>query len=172
MDYNLAYSFFANQPFFLVDLNVTSLQAQSWGALYDDYLTLLDGAFAKFAYYKFNSVSVSDINAGESGNTIVPGAVDYLAAFNRNSGDAIGTIYLSNSGNPSPSISSSLYDDVAYEYWQHRLYTGTVTSSSRFYSNMAHSLFNPWNSTQELTCLLYTSPSPRDGLLSRMPSSA
>ena len=24
----------------------------------------------------------------------------------------------------------------------------------------------------ELTCLLYTSPSPRDGLLSRMPSSA
>ena len=27
-------------------------------------------------------------------------------------------------------------------------------------------------STQVLTCLLYTSPSPRDGLLSRMPSSA
>ena len=25
---------------------------------------------------------------------------------------------------------------------------------------------------QEYTCLLYTSPSPRDGLLSRMPSSA
>ena len=24
----------------------------------------------------------------------------------------------------------------------------------------------------EITCLLYTSPSPRDGLLSRMPSSA
>ena len=27
-------------------------------------------------------------------------------------------------------------------------------------------------STLEYTCLLYTSPSPRDGLLSRMPSSA
>ena len=26
--------------------------------------------------------------------------------------------------------------------------------------------------TQDNTCLLYTSPSPRDGLLSRMPSSA
>ena len=26
--------------------------------------------------------------------------------------------------------------------------------------------------TQVITCLLYTSPSPRDGLLSRMPSSA
>ena len=30
-----------------------------------------------------------------------------------------------------------------------------------------------WNVTPALhTCLLYTSPSPRDGLLSRMPSSA
>ena len=26
--------------------------------------------------------------------------------------------------------------------------------------------------TQDIVCLLYTSPSPRDGLLSRMPSSA
>ena len=29
-----------------------------------------------------------------------------------------------------------------------------------------------FNSTTSNTCLLYTSPSPRDGLLSRMPSSA
>ena len=29
-----------------------------------------------------------------------------------------------------------------------------------------------WGSTLGLSCLLYTSPSPRDGLLSRMPSSA
>ena len=27
-------------------------------------------------------------------------------------------------------------------------------------------------SVEDMTCLLYTSPSPRDGLLSRMPSSA
>ena len=30
----------------------------------------------------------------------------------------------------------------------------------------------PLAEAQPLTCLLYTSPSPRDGLLSRMPSSA
>ena len=29
-----------------------------------------------------------------------------------------------------------------------------------------------WNFEKFLVCLLYTSPSPRDGLLSRMPSSA
>ena len=29
-----------------------------------------------------------------------------------------------------------------------------------------------FNQLQEIDCLLYTSPSPRDGLLSRMPSSA
>ena len=30
----------------------------------------------------------------------------------------------------------------------------------------------PENNTGMISCLLYTSPSPRDGLLSRMPSSA
>ena len=41
----------------------------------------------------------------------------------------------------------------------------TVTSSK--------SGFNKWNGlTPYTSCLLYTSPSPRDGLLSRMPSSA
>ena len=30
----------------------------------------------------------------------------------------------------------------------------------------------PWDMLNPNTCLLYTSPSPRDGLLSRMPSSA
>ena len=29
-----------------------------------------------------------------------------------------------------------------------------------------------WSNDQFMNCLLYTSPSPRDGLLSRMPSSA
>ena len=29
-----------------------------------------------------------------------------------------------------------------------------------------------WSKSTTYTCLLYTSPSPRDGLLSRMPSSA
>ena len=29
-----------------------------------------------------------------------------------------------------------------------------------------------WANNKLITCLLYTSPSPRDGLLSRMPSSA
>ena len=32
--------------------------------------------------------------------------------------------------------------------------------------------YNVCNVIQRKTCLLYTSPSPRDGLLSRMPSSA
>ena len=32
--------------------------------------------------------------------------------------------------------------------------------------------FNPIQTDKPYDCLLYTSPSPRDGLLSRMPSSA
>ena len=33
-------------------------------------------------------------------------------------------------------------------------------------------LFDPTFLSNDVSCLLYTSPSPRDGLLSRMPSSA
>ena len=49
------------------------------------------------------------------------------------------------------------------------------------YNDMGSDVFSSqkrgdWVNTKELTdkgsCLLYTSPSPRDGLLSRMPSSA
>ena len=42
-------------------------------------------------------------------------------------------------------------------------------------NNIAHSLFKSVKvriANQDLTCLLYTSPSPRDGLLARMPPSA
>ena len=51
----------------------------------------------------------------------------------------------------------------------------TVIKSSGFavfvmFSMMAAMAYTLWN--QYNNCLLYTSPSPRDGLLSRMPSSA
>ena len=41
---------------------------------------------------------------------------------------------------------------------------------SSFFEDYAGKKLNPSDNPQ--TCLLYTSPSPRDGLLSRMPSSA
>ena len=41
------------------------------------------------------------------------------------------------------------------------------------FADISGAHFNPFVSlAMYLTCLLYTSPSPRDGLLSRMPSSA
>ena len=39
-------------------------------------------------------------------------------------------------------------------------------------SNLAKVLYPQTGTTKGEVCLLYTSPSPRDGLLSRMPSSA
>ena len=46
-----------------------------------------------------------------------------------------------------------------------------LTEQNRYarFSGMMHA---PLILNQPITCLLYTSPSPRDGLLSRMPSSA
>ena len=48
--------------------------------------------------------------------------------------------------------------------------------SNSMYNRLADLLFaaeqDPETAVIIITCLLYTSPSPRDGLLSRMPSSA
>ena len=46
------------------------------------------------------------------------------------------------------------------------------SDSSTDVSSKAVSATNPWNDYEQIDCLLYTSPSPRDATLSRMPSSA
>ena len=59
----------------------------------------------------------------------------------------------------------------------------TTTERVLFYTGVSHKLgevhdgaaIMDWMEQEQergITCLLYTSPSPRDGLLSRMPSSA
>ena len=53
-----------------------------------------------------------------------------------------------------------------------------ITTAGAFYGFITHGLGQVWGmtsgalATMAYVCLLYTSPSPRDGLLSRMPSSA
>ena len=54
--------------------------------------------------------------------------------------------------------------DIRFEGWLHRTGTGGVYQDSAGNVGIA--------STQPKTCLLYTSPSPRDRTRSRMPSSA
>ena len=49
-------------------------------------------------------------------------------------------------------------------------YTFIVHSAGERIFKIGEHLAKLW--AKSLTCLLYTSPSPRDGLLSRMPSSA
>ena len=48
------------------------------------------------------------------------------------------------------------------------IHKGTVTNLEDAVSSVSRAL----EQAERITCLLYTSPSPRDGLLSRMPSSA
>src|SRR5665647_178518 len=50
---------------------------------------------------------------------------------------------------------------------------GTLGGVSGFQVHIGSSkIYTPGDDPDVLVCLLYTSPSPRDGLLSRMPSSA
>ena len=59
----------------------------------------------------------------------------------------------------------------------------TERKYGRYLSKIAYNILSDWEDSKETVndtylkawnsiCLLYTSPSPRDGLLSRMPSSA
>ena len=51
------------------------------------------------------------------------------------------------------------------------IFFNAATTLKPTFSNFYKATITPANS-EDTTCLLYTSPSPRDGLLSRMPSSA
>ena len=66
-------------------------------------------------------------------------------------------------------------DDGRQQRWKHDV--GYVCNVVKYplWLNQAVDVLTSSSSTEsdiELACLLYTSPSPRDGLLSRMPSSA
>ena len=57
----------------------------------------------------------------------------------------------------------------------HPVYKKIITRSKKFAAHDAENRFKKGDSVRIrecAPCLLYTSPSPRDGLLSRMPSSA
>ena len=64
--------------------------------------------------------------------------------------------------------------EVELETSDGRMYTVKITDAA--YAELVRNLGEPFQMapdlSQILVCLLYTSPSPRDGLLSRMPSSA
>ena len=54
----------------------------------------------------------------------------------------------------------------------HRMLNGELRKEIFTWKKSASELEKAKNLLQGYNCLLYTSPSPRDGLLSRMPSSA
>ena len=57
-------------------------------------------------------------------------------------------------------VAPHTWDDQPEGYWRWQFSWGGPSDELRGYNTQTH------------PCLLYTSPSPRDGLLSRMPSSA
>ena len=67
-------------------------------------------------------------------------------------------------------------EGVSVESYLHRVVetpTGKVLAGIRFRGgNLSEPFVDVLAATNPVPCLLYTSPSPRDGLLSRMPSSA
>ena len=61
-------------------------------------------------------------------------------------------------------LSVSLHIQTVISFWAQTLYALRVLRAHGLQDSALHNIYR--------SCLLYTSPSPRDGLLSRMPSSA
>mgnify|MGYP003691626347 CR=1 FL=1 len=95
----------------------------------------------------------------------------YIAGINRSGGSLLSRLYDNHSsilsyptelGFPSD---NSFYDIVDS-------YAGVPQSIPDYFKSQDQDLFSLLDLPKKQACLLYTSPSPRDGLLSRMPSSA
>ena len=71
-----------------------------------------------------------------------------------------------------PAAHSSIIDTKEFQRLRsiQQLATCEYVFPAATHNRFAHSL-GAYYLASEVTCLLYTSPSPRDGLLSRMPSS-
>ena len=69
-----------------------------------------------------------------------------------------------------PHDKNDQYVHVIITFWQESIENISVFDSLQLAER--HIDFLPEGFERDIGCLLYTSPSPRDGLLSRMPSSA
>ena len=140
-----------------------------------------------------STFSVTDVSPGYSGNLISASKAESVAT-----GTVILNSSVSNFSNPTYSISGgdakfeidastgqvTLANALDYETDQSHTFTVTATvggetETQSFTLNVSDvslgytgTMISNNVSETLFTCLLYTSPSPRDGLLSRMPSSA
>ena len=64
------------------------------------------------------------------------------------------------------------YDTSNQTYWQIEVQTGEILTDPGEYMNLLVGDTLYFSADNQSTCLLYTSPSPRDLAVSRMPSSA
>ncbi len=151
MDYNLTYHFYANSPFFLLDMNTLARTTESWSYLYDDYIFSSGSLFTSFGYSASNSPVLSTVGVDSSGSGVSSmGDVNYYGVFNTTSGNGIGSIFVNRSSNRTFSIATDFVDGSSYEYWIRRLYTGSVSSGDYFNSRIARLAINPFDDANAL----------------------
>ena len=132
-------------------VTLTKQQAAKHWVNYDAVNQTTDGSF--------NQSSLTDNSTG-----------DFTSGYTNSLSDASDKCVLTGAWNTANNGSGAVYSGAGR--------AGVVTSQAGDVANSASSInfhcFYGSNATTDgaYACLLYTSPSPRDGLLSRMPSSA
>ena len=116
-----------------------------------------------------------DITISATGSVSEPNVVNVLTAGDLPSTLAANTTYIVNGSVSTSTPITSVGDNAAIVGRKGRdsdILTYTGTGSFITFVDVNFTLRNVTLKSTNATCLLYTSPSPRDGLLSRMPSSA
>ena len=148
MDFNISYTAYAKTHYILVDVNVGALSDVTWDHYIDVYRFMSPTLFSRFSRYSDGSVSTFDLNTENT--TWSMGDVNFLTAFDKNSLNSIGEIFLEKTSSETISVSTEAKDRSTNVYWKRTLFSGIISKGSYFNSRTAITTFNPWNEYADL----------------------
>ncbi|MFH1376288.1 MAG: hypothetical protein ABIH25_01505, partial [Candidatus Woesearchaeota archaeon] len=142
--YNLSMRFFANNPYYIQETNISIQEAKTWEYFYDYYLAWVDGKFTTAAWKNSTgNITTTVLASGNNNdNTNLDINLSWLSVYNTDTGDAMGDIFLERTQTSVNSPVIDLYDDT-YDYYQRKIIasSSSISSGSHFYSKIARVLW-------------------------------
>jgi len=155
--YSLDYTFFANKPYFRLDIIFDPDLSLSSVKYTDYYLEIEPNIFTKFSRFGDNTLIESTINKSGDGSNIIDVNINYFALSDVNRHLGIGTIFTTN---PLEYDKSNFYDDSDYEWFSREFFSGDITSSNIFSSTYYFMFFDSFIGSRDINNTYYELMNP------------